>query len=73
MYLSNLKHTLQRNSVNKETANHEHGFCKNLYTSTCYVRPLLESAAQAWAPIQKGSIDRIESVQRYFIKVAQTG
>ncbi len=45
---------------------HDYEFCKGLYT--CYVRPVFESATQVWSPIQKGNIDRIESVQRYFTR-----
>ncbi len=41
-------------------------FMKHLYT--CYVGPVLESATQVGSPIQKGNIDRIESVERYFTR-----
>ncbi len=45
---------------------HDYEFYKGLYT--WYVRPVLESDTQIWSPIQKGNIDRIESVQRYFTR-----
>ncbi len=45
---------------------HDYEFYKHLYT--CYVRPVLASATQVWSPIQKGNIDWIESVRRYFTR-----
>ena len=74
---SNLKYTRHCNQVRKKAyysirnmfntfKNHSCEFYVYLYT--CYIRPLLESSPQVWSPIQKGNIDRIENVQRYFTK-----
>ena len=74
---SNLKYTRHCNNVKRKAyfsirnlfntfKNHDCRFYANLYI--CYVRPLLESASQIWSPIQKGNIDGIESVQRYFTR-----
>ena len=44
----------------------DYEFYKHMYT--WYVRIVLESATQVKSPIQKGNIDRIESVQKYFTR-----
>ena len=74
---SNLKFTIHCNHVIKKayfqihnifnTFKHQSSdFYLKLYT--CYVRPILDSCSQVWSPIQKGNIDRIEKVQRYFTR-----
>ena len=74
---SNLKYTKHCSNVIKKAhfairnmfntfRNHDCNFYVMLYT--CYIRPILESSPQVWSPIQKGNIDRIERVQRYFTK-----
>lgn len=45
--------------------------CKSLYIF--FVRPLLEYACQVWSPSQSTLINRIESVQRRFVRFALRG
>ncbi len=53
-------------NILKTVKDYGYEFYKHLYT--CYVTPVLDSATQVWAPIKKGNIDRIESLQRYFTR-----
>ena len=45
---------------------HDFNFYTKMYVT--YVRPILDYASQAWSPLLKVNIDRIESVQRYYTR-----
>jgi len=72
---SNLKFTMHCTNIVKNAfyvirtifttfKHHDTDFYTKMYIT--YVRPILEYASQAWSPLLKGNIDRIEGVQRYY-------